>query len=672
MPEAGQPLPPTQPVPPQLQPQPLLQLQLQTPDSLAWPVRLVVALLWMVVTGALAWLYCQPAWTAAQVAASGGQVVRQALVAPEPVVGPWRAVALPHGADGLAPSPVQRYRLAFELSPGQAGVPQGLCLERRILMSDVWLDGRRLAVDPSAPTATLRGMRPQHLSLPPDLAAGHHLLDLRLAAPPAPLEPYLSAAWLGEDHAVGQGCDAAASRMAELPAIMLGSLAASGALALVVGWLLRDAAARWFALAALAWAANLLVYSTALLPWARAESGLVLWLLPLLRLLVCGALVLFCLRQAELRLPRLERGLLATVVAAVVLQLLLPHDLRWLGRMVLLALLCAMLAGTLALMARQALRRAALSADALFLALLVGLLTTLANALRLFDWQQGLPPLLMILVVPLLTGGIGLLMAERLGLLYARQRSVATWLQTELQRHQALLQQSFETLRRQRDAEVEAAARQRITRELHDGLGSHLVAAAALLASNRPAPGDRLALVGLVDQALQELRSALDAITSEAGDLAELLGALRDRLEPVLVARAIDLDWQVASLPGTVGLGVAERLDVLRIVQEAFANIVKHAGPCQATLLARPTAAGGSLIVIADNGLGWQAGRRDGVGLPSMRERARRLNAGLEVGPASPGCRVALSLPPPPAEAAPWDGLERRLTPRPPAPQRQD
>ena len=665
MPEAPRPTPP---IPPD---RPLLPVP-QRPRRVASPVRLVVALLWLGLTGFLAWLYCQPAWTAAQVAASAGQVVRQALVASEPIVGPWRAVALPHGAQGRAPSPVQRYRLVFDLSPGQAAAPQGLCLERRILVSDVWLDGRRLAVDPSAPMATLRGMLPQHLSLPPDLAAGRHLLDLRLAAPPAPLEPYLSAAWLGEDQAVRQGCHAASSRLAELPAIMLGSLAASGALALVVGWLLRDTAARWFALAVLAWAATLLVYSTALLPWARADSGLALWLLPLLRLLVCWALVLFCMRQSELRLPRLERALLAMVVTVGVVQLLLPQDLRWLGRIAVPALLCAMLAGTLALMARQALQCAVLSADAFFLALLVGLMATMANAWRLFDWQQGLPPLLAVLAVPLLTGGIGLLMAERLGLLYARQRSVATWLQTELRRHQALLQQSFETLRRQRDAEVEAAARQRITRELHDGLGSHLVAAAALLASTRPAPGDRLALVGLVDQALQELRSALDAITSEAGDLAELLGALRDRLEPVLVARAIDLDWQVAALPGTVGLGVAERLDVLRIVQEAFANIVKHAGPCQATLLARPTAAGGSLIVIADNGLGWQAGRRDGVGLPSMRERARRLNAGLEVGPASPGCRVALSLPPPRAEAAPWDGLERRLAPRPPAPQRQD
>jgi hypothetical protein len=165
------------------------------------------------------------------------------------------------------------------------------------------------------------------------------------------------------------------------------------------------------------------------------------------------------------------------------------------------------------------------------------------------------------------------------------------------------------------------------------------------------------------------------AVPSGAGDLAELLGVLRDRLEPVRAARGIDLHWQVAALSGTVGLGVAQRLDVLRIVQEVFASIVKHAGPCQATLLARPTAGGGgSLIVIADNGAGWQVGRRDGVGLPSRRERAQRLNAGLEIGPvapASPGCRMALSLPPP-AEAAAWDGGERRLAPRPPLPAGRD
>ena len=662
----------------------------QPQPTVAWPVRLGAALLWLGLTAALALLYGQPAWSDAQVEASRGQVLQPALVAAALRVGPGSELTLPHGANGSAPSTGQRYRLVFELAPDQAAVPQGMCLERSTLVADAWLDGQRLAVDPSASKISLRRMWPQYLRLPPPLAPGRHLLELHLAAPlalrdvlgatqsaaallAAPPAP-LAAAWLGDDPLVRQGCETAAALTAELPTILLGTLAAAGTLALMMAGLLRDAAARWFALATLSWAASLLVYSTGLLPWVRAEPELLFLLLPVLRMLVFWVLVLFYLRQAELQLPRLERALLGWMGIAAALQLLLPDGLRWMGQLAVAGFIFVVGAGLLVLMARQAQRRAALSVDALFLALLMMFVATLVEIARMFGWARGLPPLLPILAVPTLTGGIGLRMIERLAMFYTQQGSAAAWLQAELQRHQGLLGQSFEALRRQRDAEVEAAARQRITRELHDGLGSHLVAAAALLASTRPAPGDRLALVGLVDQALQELRSALDAITGDAGDLAELLGALRDRLEPVLVARGIELDWQVAALPGTVGLGVAERLDVLRIVQEAFANIVKHAGPCQATLLARPTTAGGSLIVIADNGAGLQAGRRDGVGLPSMRERALRLNAGLEIGPAAPaapGCRVALSLPPPAAAAA-WDGGERRLALRRPLPARRD
>ena len=144
---------------------------------------------------------------------------------------------------------------------------------------------------------------------------------------------------------------------------------------------------------------------------------------------------------------------------------------------------------------------------------------------------------------PLLSVVMGLMLVERMALLYRRQASAAAWMRNELARQQLALERSFEGLQRQREAELQAQARLRITRELHDGLGSHLVAAAALLGRPQPQAGDRAALATLIDQSLQELRSALDAIGSGQADLAELLGALRDRLEPVLDARGIELDW---------------------------------------------------------------------------------------------------------------------------------
>jgi signal transduction histidine kinase len=597
-------------------------------------------------------LQSRPVWSADQVAASEGQVIRRALWAPAlpgddvPPLSAGIPVDLPHALPREAGMVASRYLLLVDLPAGPPDRQWGLCVERWAMSADVWVDGQRVATAREGASAAHDWLLPHYLPLPAALGPGPHAVDLVVRNAVSLLSTQLSEVWVGDDSVVGSVCRGSISARRELPALLSGGLAAAGALALVIGLRLRDASALWFAVFALVWCTHQLLFVSSLAPWfAGLAPGGYVRLFVVLRVLFVVPWFMFCLRAARMRAPWLERPLLWVGSGGICMLLLLPSTWIPAWLMLLVPLLIATQCYIVWQLGRHAWRAGTPSADMLLLSVLAMTSTQLLDTVRLAGLQQLTPMMLSYVTTPLLSVVMGLMLVERMALLYRRQASAAAWMRNELARQQLALERSFEGLQRQREAELQAQARLRITRELHDGLGSHLVAAAALLGRPQPQAGDRAALATLIDQSLQELRSALDAIGSGQADLAELLGALRDRLEPVLDARGIELDWQVAALPGTADLGVAERLDVLRIVQEAFANIVKHGGACRASLQARPTPDGGSLIIVSDDGPGITVGQREGVGLPSMRERAHRLRAGVDVPSTQPGCRLTLALP---------------------------
>ncbi|MDH4391856.1 MAG: 7TM diverse intracellular signaling domain-containing protein [Aquabacterium sp.] len=614
--------------------------------------RLLAAALFCVVLLGLLHLQSRPVWSADQVAASEGQVVRRALWAPAlpgdevPALSAGLPVDLPHGVPREQGLVASRYLLLIDLPAGPPDRQLGMCVERWAMSADVWIDGQRVATAREGTSASHDWLLPHYLPLPVGLGPGPHAVDLVVRNAVSLLSTQLSAVWVGDDSVVRPVCQGSITARRELPALLNGGLAAAGVLALVLGLRLRDVNALWFAAFALVWCTHQLLFVSTLAPWfAGLAPGGYTRLYVMLRLLFVVPWLMFCLHAARLQAPRLERALLWGGLGGMCMVLLLPSTWLPAWLLLLVPLLVAAQCYIVWQLGRHAWRAGTASADVLLLSVLAMTSTQLLDSVRLAGMQQVTPLMLSFITTPLLSVVMGLMLVERMALLYQRQTSATAWMRNELARQQQALERSFEGLQRQRDAELQAQARLRITRELHDGLGSHLVAAAALLGRPQPQPGDRAALATLIDQSLQELRSALDAIGSGQADLAELLGALRDRLEPVLDARGIVLDWQVAALPGTANLGVAERLDVLRIVQEAFANIVKHAGACRASLQARPTPDGGSLIIVSDDGPGLPKGQREGVGLPSMRERAHRLRAGLDVASTQPGCRVTLALP---------------------------
>ena len=181
-----------------------------------------------------------------------------------------------------------------------------------------------------------------------------------------------------------------------------------------------------------------------------------------------------------------------------------------------------------------------------------------------------------------------------------------------------------------------ADERQRLMRDMHDGLGSHLMSTLALMKRGHlTQPEMESVLVDCID----ELKLTIDSLEPVERDLLVVLGNLRYRLEPRLMSAGIALEWAVVDLPPLDYLDPENVLSVLRIVQEAFTNTLKHANASRITLSTGIDRSANRIWVrVTDDGRSFdQAAVRAGRGLSNMQSRAARMRGSVEVLPMSGG-----------------------------------
>ena len=259
----------------------------------------------------------------------------------------------------------------------------------------------------------------------------------------------------------------------------------------------------------------------------------------------------------------------------------------------------------------------------------------------------GSQPRLMQLGGPLVfVGFAGALLLRFIGE-YRRSENTNVELEARVQEKHAELEQQFARLRELEEQRAVGAERERIMREMHDGMGAQLVTTLALVEGEQP-PEEEIATA--LRETLAEMRLVIDSLDPTLDDIPSVLATLRSRLEPRLARGGLQFDWQVADLRPAPVLGADALLDVLRIVQEAVANVVKHAGAQVITVrTANETDERGAsccVVEVRDDGTRG-AGREHqaGRGLTNMRRRAARLGGSLELESTPAGTRVRLRLP---------------------------
>jgi signal transduction histidine kinase len=185
--------------------------------------------------------------------------------------------------------------------------------------------------------------------------------------------------------------------------------------------------------------------------------------------------------------------------------------------------------------------------------------------------------------------------------------------------------------------------RLRLQRELHDGLGAQLVGALAIAERQGT---ESAALPDALRGALGELRVAVDSLDAEERELVEVLGGLRARLEPLVQGSGIEFAWAVADVAGAVRIAPEHAVHLLRLLQEAIANAVKHATPARIEVRSGDAPRDGArvpFVEVEDDGRGFAAAA-PGRGLENMRRRAELLGGSLEIRSDAGGTRVRLWL----------------------------
>ena len=217
-------------------------------------------------------------------------------------------------------------------------------------------------------------------------------------------------------------------------------------------------------------------------------------------------------------------------------------------------------------------------------------------------------------------------------------------LEQRLRSREAELTQSHQILRKSEHRQTLNQERQRMMEDMHDGVGASLTSALRVVEAGQLGEAEvAQVLKGCID----DLKLAIDAMEPVEADLLLLLATLRFRLGPRLETTGIALLWRVQDIPPLEWLDPKSSLHILRILQEAFTNIIKHT---KATEITVATGADSSVIsvTIADNGQGFSMGHaleRAGKGLANQVRRAQAIGAVVKWDSNDSGTCLTLRLP---------------------------
>lgn len=177
--------------------------------------------------------------------------------------------------------------------------------------------------------------------------------------------------------------------------------------------------------------------------------------------------------------------------------------------------------------------------------------------------------------------------------------------------------------------------RQRLSRELHDGLGQNLVAIKLKLESiPHDTAGELNATLAQVKQmfnhTIEEVRRISNNLMPAALKEFSLAVVLRNLCNEVESNSGISVGLTVGVLPEPIDQLL--KTYVYRIVQEALTNVIKHSGASRSNITVYADFSNLHLI-IEDNGVGFNTSipTDTGNGLYNMKERAILLNGSINI-----------------------------------------
>lgn len=582
----------------------------------------------------------------------GARVASAAFVAdpapqPPPVDDPrWQPVALPDERRALGPDGMAGwYRLDVEV-PAGADELSALYLPGVWNAARVYWNGRALAPigDPHGRRAR-NWQDPVVVLLPPAwIRPGPNRLELGVTAVGA--SAGLAPVWVGPAAALRPAGELRRALKVSVPRAMTLALAVLAGFMVALWWRRReDAIYGWFALVLASFAVYTSLFGAREMP-IPARAWIALRVVALGWFVIAASIVTH--RFFALRRPRVERALLVVGTAATGV---VPLLTLWPAAFDLVAArlypaVCLAFGVYPAACAFPALRRRTdLESRVLVTSGLVLIVLGLHDVLMV----NGLVPrgdgYYVLYGAPVLLAAFTWVLLGRFADALSATEALNRNLEARVAAKHAELDQNYQRLRAAERARVLGAERERIMRDMHDGVGGVLVSSLARLEVGGADPH------GVADglrAALEELRLAIDSLAPVDGDPAAVLGMVRARLSDRLGRAGLALDWRVGDLPALPDLGPEKVLHLIRILQEAIANAIRHAGARTLVVAAALDGAGddGAIVVrVSDDGRGLPPAPGPGRGLANMRRRAQMLGGSLALTSSPHGTTVELRLP---------------------------
>ncbi|MCD8741052.1 sensor histidine kinase [Mucilaginibacter roseus] len=243
---------------------------------------------------------------------------------------------------------------------------------------------------------------------------------------------------------------------------------------------------------------------------------------------------------------------------------------------------------------------------------------------RLFNWLLGMGCLLLLAIL-----GLVAISARNQRKLVAQRE-----INHQQQLHELEQKQQLKITKAMLDGEEHE--RERVARDLHDGLGGMLAGVKIGLSGLTETKGDYAKdkdlyrIIGQLDSSVTELRRIARNLLPETLLKFGLEVALKD-LSEFYMRDGLHIDFQTFSITKDIALSV--QLNIYRIVQELLSNAVKHA---QAKNILLQCSQNDSVffITLEDDGIGFDTAileNRKGMGLENLKNRISYLKGKFEL-----------------------------------------
>lgn len=221
-------------------------------------------------------------------------------------------------------------------------------------------------------------------------------------------------------------------------------------------------------------------------------------------------------------------------------------------------------------------------------------------------------------------------------------------LERQVLEQDASLLRSSQLLRHQERLIAIDAERQRLLRDMHDGVGGVLTHLLLDIRENRLTARE-------IEQGLQsavdDLRNMASAIDAGNEPIDEALAMFQERMAARLARSGITLDYRCTLPIPAPSLDVRRLLSLYRLLQEGIANSVRHASATRIDLALKQDDDGAILVILSDDGVGFEpesaiGAAGEGRGLANMRRRADQMGGRIGIDSAAGrGTQLTLSIP---------------------------